>query len=138
MDVIGNINENSPLLPSNDPYCDTKLEAENIVLEYARKGLKAVIVQPTQVYGPGDEKWTMKPIRLIKSGMMIYPDGGRGLLQPLYIDDLIDGIILATLYGKKGQSYILCGNEVITVKEFFGYYTNMVGRSSCCNNACHL
>lgn len=127
IDTRGRINENSPLISSKNFYCDTKLEAERTVFEYVLKGLKAIIIQPTQIYGPGG-KWTIKPIKIIKSGMMIYPSNGSGLLQPLYIDDLVDGIILATLHGKVGQSYILCGTQVITVKEFFGYYADMVGR----------
>ncbi|MCK7501114.1 MAG: hypothetical protein MZW92_71560, partial [Comamonadaceae bacterium] len=43
-----------------------------------RTGLPAVI-QPTQIYGPENYARTAKPIELIKSGRMIYPNKGRRL-----------------------------------------------------------
>ena len=64
LDAKPGTNEKSPRRFSNDPYSDTKLEAENIILELChKKGLPAIIVQPTHVYGPGDETWTLAPYK---------------------------------------------------------------------------
>ena len=47
------------------PYYRTKLDAEKVVLEYADRGLDAVIVNPTYLIGP----WDIKPT----SGRMPHP-----------------------------------------------------------------
>jgi len=51
-------------------------------------------------------------------------------MQPVFIDDLVDGIIAALFHGKIGNSYILCGPEVVTVKEFFTYLARMIGKTT--------
>ena len=124
-----NVDESSPRLLSNDLYSDSKLEAENVVRQLVQeRGLPCVIVQPSQVYGPGDEGWTLTPMRMIQAGRMVLPDGGSGLIQPIYIDDLVDGIVAAARRGQTGQAYILCGPRAVTLREFLGFLCEMVGR----------
>jgi len=123
--------ESSPHLLSKDPYCDTKLQAERIVRGlFHRRHLPCVIVQPSPVYGPRDETWTHYPIELMRTGKMVVVNGGKGLIQPIYVTDLVDGILLAARRGRAGESYILSGPEVVTAREFFGYYARMLKRGS--------
>jgi nucleoside-diphosphate-sugar epimerase len=126
-----NITENSPHLKSGLPYADTKLETENLVRQlYKKQGLPCVIIQPSEVYGPNDRNWTGRPLELIRSGRMLLINRGRGLIQPIYIDDLVEGIIAAARRGRLGESYILCGGEVVTFKQYFGYFTWMLHKKS--------
>jgi nucleoside-diphosphate-sugar epimerase len=129
MSSVGVIKEDSPHIPSADNYADTKLEAENIIQRLtATRGLPAVILQPSQVYGPQDKTWTLKPIELIRSGRMILVDGGKGVIQPIYIDDLVEGVLAAAQRGPIGETYILCGPQVISIREYFGYFARMLRR----------
>jgi dihydroflavonol-4-reductase len=122
--------EESSLPQSDEPYGDTKLQAEMIIRGLVQdKELPAVIVQPSQVYGPGDKTWTLRPLQLIQSGKMILPDGGNGLIHPIYIDDLVDGILATDRRGRTGEAYILCGPEVVTIREFFGHLATIVGKN---------
>jgi len=126
-----NITEQSPHLKSGLPYADTKLETEDLVRRlYEKQGLPCVIIQPSEVYGPNDRNWTGRPLELIRSGRMLLINRGRGLIQPIYIDDLVDGIIAAARRGRRGESYILCGNEVVTFKQYFEYFTGMLHKKS--------
>lgn len=121
--------ESSPHPVSRDPYCDTKLQGERIVRDlFHRRQLPCVIVQPSPVYGPRDETWTLYPIELMRTGKMVAVNGGKGLVQPIYITDVVDGILLAAQHGRGGESYILSGSEVVTIGEFFGYYARMLKR----------
>ena len=53
--ATGRIDERSPRVRCGDSCGDTKLEAEELIRQMAVvRGLPAVIVQPTQVYGLGD------------------------------------------------------------------------------------
>ena len=122
-------NELSSRHPSGDSYCDTKLEGEDLVRSLvATRGLPAVIVQPTEVYGPGDRGWTLTPLRLIKSGQMMLPGGGKGVFQPVFADDAVEGILAAAKRGTVGEAYILRGPAVVSCSEFFGSYAEMVGK----------
>lgn len=122
-------NEECPRCPSGEPYCDTKIEGEEVVLKlHAERGLPAVIVQPSEVYGPRDETWTLGPVGLLKQGRLMLPNSGRGLIHPLYVADAVEGILVAAKRGKVGEAYILCGPEVLTIGEFFSHYARMLGR----------
>lgn len=124
-------NELSPRHPSGDSYCDTKLEAENLVRSFvADRGLPAVIVQPTEVYGPGDRSWTLMPLQMIKSGRMMLPDGGRGVIQPVFVDDVVEGVLAAAKRGAVGEAYILGGPAVVGCSEFFGHHAEMAGSAN--------
>ncbi|HUI10158.1 MAG TPA: NAD-dependent epimerase/dehydratase family protein, partial [Bacteroidota bacterium] len=47
-------NESTPRsAPALTPYEESKIAAEEAALEYARRGLQVVIVNPTRVFGPG-------------------------------------------------------------------------------------
>jgi nucleoside-diphosphate-sugar epimerase len=122
-----NITERSPHLKSGLPYADTKLETEDLVRQlYEKQGLPCVIIQPSEVYGPNDRNWTGRPLDLMRSGKMLLINRGKGLIQPIYIHDLVDGIIAAARRGRLGESYILCGSEVVTFKQYFEYFARML------------
>lgn len=128
-DAPSGTNERTPRARTGDPYSDTKREGQEVVEQLARdRGLSAIIVQPSQVYGPGDETWTAGPVRLALAGKLVLPGGGRGLLQPIFVDDLAEGILAAARKGETGEAYILCGPEVVTVADFFGRLARMAGR----------
>ncbi len=123
------LDETSPHLKSRDAYADTKLEAEEIIRRMvAERGLPAVIAQPSQAYGPGDQNWTMTPIRLIRAGKLSLISRGTGLIQPIYIDDLADGLLATARFGTVGSSYILCGNEVVTLRAYVARLSAMLDK----------
>jgi len=118
--------ETTPARPCGDPYCDTKLLAQNIVLDAARRGdVSAVVVQPSPVYGPQDDAWTAAPLRLLRRRLLAVPGRSGGMIQPLYVSDAVGGALAALTRGESGQAYILCGTQELTVREFFGHYMAM-------------
>jgi len=99
--------ETTPARPCGDPYCDTKLLAQNIVLDAARRGdVSAVVVQPSPVYGPQDDAWTAAPLRLLRRRLLAVPGRSGGMIQPLYVSDAVDGALAALTRGESGQAYI--------------------------------
>ncbi len=123
------ISETSPYQASGQPYSDTKLEAERAVRRLiTERGLPAIILQPSEVYGPGDPIWTERPLGLIRTGRMVLADGGRGLIQPIFIDDLVQGVLAAAENGGLGETYILCGPEAVTIRQYFSHFARMLGK----------
>lgn len=122
------VSEEAPMKMCGDAYVDTKIEGEQIAREWLAKGLPVVIVRPGQVYGPRDNTWTVTPFNLIKRNLMTYPDGGRGLIQPIYIDDLVDGYLAALEKGKVGEAYLLLNAAPVEIRRFFGFYVAMLNK----------
>ncbi len=119
--VLGSVKENQPVEedypPSpQDVYDRTKLEGERTSLRYAKKGSDVVVVRPGWVYGPGDRR-TFKLIRAIGSKKFVLLGRATARQTPVYIDDLIQGVLLAAEKGRTGEIYHLAGREVLPVKE---------------------
>jgi nucleoside-diphosphate-sugar epimerase len=128
-DFQGEVDERSPVRPNGVHYVDTKIASEQVVLEAHAEGeIPCTIVRPGDVYGPGSRPWTTEPVRLLKSKQLILPDGGRGLHSPVYVDDLVDGIVrAATTPEAEGRVFILTGADKPTIGEFFAHYSRMIG-----------
>jgi predicted dehydrogenase/nucleoside-diphosphate-sugar epimerase len=110
-------------------YVDTKLELEKIVFNFARDcGVPATIIQPSVVYGPYSKPWTDVPAERLIFGEVKLPDCGDGLCNAIFIDDLIDGIVLATLSSEAvGERFILSGPRPTTWAKFFGEFARVLG-----------
>src|SRR2546421_5651284 len=109
--------EDAPFAPTN-PYEATKLEGELLALKtYQEQGLPVTVVRPGLVYGPGDLHLLGFFIS-IKKGLFRVIDGGKALLHPLYIDDLVTALVLC---GERpqavGRSYNIAGERPVTVRE---------------------
>ncbi|MDI6762572.1 MAG: NAD-dependent epimerase/dehydratase family protein [Thermodesulfobacteriota bacterium] len=122
--------ETTAYQPCGNLYCDTKIAAEKAVWAAHQEGrLPVVVIQPANVYGPHSNPWTLRPIKLINSGQMILINGGRGLCNYVYIDNLIDATLVATKRDPSvGQAYLVSDGNVVMWKEFFGYYAQMAGK----------
>ncbi len=96
-------------------YEDSKKKAEEEALQYAKKGLPLVIVNPTRVYGPGQLSEGNAMAGLIRD----YRRGvgpfllnyGRNYGNYGYVDDIAWGHYLALERGRVGERYILGGDN---------------------------
>jgi len=127
--VSGEVHDHSPRRHSGDSYCDTKLDSEEIVLRYHREGrVPVTVLRPSIVYGPGSTHWTVIPLKRIKKGKMFVLDGGRGLLNFVYIDNLVDAILLTAEDDRAlGETFIV-NDGVTTWRQFYDAYARMAGR----------
>ncbi|MBX2998267.1 MAG: NAD-dependent epimerase/dehydratase family protein [Caldilineaceae bacterium] len=107
--------EQSPYNPG-DYYQESKVAGEQLAMRYIDEGrLPITIFRPSGIYGPGDLRF-LKLIKSIKRGRFAMIGSGEAMYHLIYIDDLIDGILLC---GAKdaalGQVYLLAGCEPKTV-----------------------
>ncbi|MGA2188241.1 MAG: hopanoid-associated sugar epimerase [Steroidobacteraceae bacterium] len=108
-------------------YKRSKFLAEQLVLEAARAGTPAVIVNPSTPVGPGDVKPTPTGglVRDAAAGRMpAYVDTG---LNIVHVDDVAAGHLLAFHHGRIGERYIL-GGEDMTLRQILGVIAQLVGR----------
>ena len=101
------VNEDSKPKPVSH-YGESKLAGERAVLKHHDK-VPVTILRPPAVYGPRDRDFLVF-FKMIKKGF--YPDWGKCYYSLLYVDDLVQGILLSAEKEKaEGEIYFLSGTE---------------------------
>lgn len=112
-------------------YEHSKADAEADALRLAREGLPVVIVNPTRVFGPGHLHEGNAVAQLIDDydrGLFPFlPAGGRHVGSWAFVDDVVEGHILAMVRGRIGERYIL-GGDLASLREFFRTVGQVTGR----------
>jgi nucleoside-diphosphate-sugar epimerase len=104
-------NESTSYSPSNF-YGKTKMEAEKLVKEN-----KGIIIRSPDVLMPRfAEGYDLIFSKLLQEKMPIIGDG-KNFIDYIYINDLIQALLLAKDKGRKGEIYIVSGKGVKTQKE---------------------
>jgi nucleoside-diphosphate-sugar epimerase len=121
----GDLDETAPRRRFGNAYSDSKLEAEQIALT---SGLPVSVLQPTAVYGPYGGVWTESVIRALQIGRQILVNGGDGLGNAVYVDDLVSAMLLAAVRdGAVGEAFLISGEEPVTWRELYGRFAKMLG-----------
>ena len=98
-------------------YEKTKYQAERQLLEVSKKlSIPATVLRPTFVFGPGDPH-KLSLFRALKGKRFVFIRRGESVNTPVYIDDVIDGILLALAKGRAGEVYIIGGERSVTKQE---------------------
>ena len=129
-DFPDGVDESWPLITNGNSYTDTKITGEHTILAaHAGGELDCTIIRPGDVYGPASRAWVVVPVQMMKSRQFILPDRGRGIFSPIYIDDLVDGVVLAAgLQQGAGKVFTLAHGTGVTCAEFFGHHWRWLGR----------
>ena len=128
--VPGGVSEDHPVRPDASVYVTTKIASEQVALQaHAERRIEATVIRPGDVYGPGSRPWTVLIVEAIRSGRFVLPAMGKGIFSPVYIDNLVDGALLAVRSGAAaGQVITISDGAGVTTREFFGHYYRMLGR----------
>ena len=128
MPAEGEITDRSPRGTSGDPYAASKYDAEVAVERYSReRGLPVIILRPSAVYGPGSTHWSVIPLKRIKKGKFFLVEEGQGLLNYVYIDNLVDAVVLALQSNAAASDAFIVNDGAVTWCEFFMAYARMAG-----------
>ncbi|RJO67559.1 MAG: NAD-dependent epimerase/dehydratase family protein [Myxococcales bacterium] len=120
------VDESAPFNPG-DIYQRTKVEAEQLAAAAFAHDLPGVIFRPGGIYGPGDTRF-LKLFRAVYRGRFVMLGSGEVHYQLVYIDDLVEGILLCGQRDNApGNVYILTGEPVITLNQFVRYVADAVG-----------
>jgi nucleoside-diphosphate-sugar epimerase len=122
------VDESAPFVKADDLYTRTKIEAEQVVWHYHRThGLPVVVLRPALVYGPHGRMWTVRLVKEIQGGAILV-NGGSGVANLIYIDNLIDAILLSmeTCEGD-GEAFILVDEDYPAWRDVFERYAALIG-----------
>lgn len=125
------VTEATPIRRWGEAYSDAKVATENVVRRaFEKHGFPAVVVRPTVVYGP--YSFFVTPI--IESawqGRVSLIDGGRGLCNAVYVDDVCDAIRAALANDDVvGEAFLINGDSRIQWRDFIMKFAAMVPRST--------
>jgi dihydroflavonol-4-reductase len=110
-------------------YKRSKFLAEQVVLQFARQGFPAVIVNPTAPVGDHDVKPTptgQTVLDFLSGKMPAFIDTGLNIVDAR---DTAEGHWLACEHGRVGQRYIL-GSENLTLAQILQLLANITGRKA--------
>lgn len=112
-------------------YEHSKFVAEQKALCYVRSGLNVVIVCPTRVFGPGVLSVANSVTKMVQQYLggrwrFILGDG-NGIGNYVYVEDIVEGHLLAMEKGRAGERYLL-GGENASYNEFFEIVAEVSGR----------
>jgi len=101
-----------------DHYQETKLEGELLAREYFAAGLPGVVIRPAGIYGPGDLRF-LKLFKSVQSGWFPMIGSGKTLYHFTYIDDLVEGFMLAATQPRAlGEVFTIGSAQHSTVGQF--------------------
>ncbi|HEX4930779.1 MAG TPA: NAD-dependent epimerase/dehydratase family protein [Gaiellaceae bacterium] len=103
-----------------DPYTDTKIDSEQVALEFgAGGGIEVAVIRPGFVYGPGDNHILLPLVQRLRSGRFAFIGDGGKEMNTVYIDDVVRVALLAdTTPGAAGQAYNITDGRNTTIREF--------------------
>ncbi|MDX1904305.1 MAG: SDR family oxidoreductase [Thermonemataceae bacterium] len=130
--VAGVVTENTvQRIPHSTEYERTKAISEKEALTYLEKGLEIVIVNPTRIYGPGQRSESNAVTKLLEryaqGKWRIMPGNGKKIGNYVFVDDVVEGHLLAMKNGKSGEKYILGGDNV-SYQELFDIFGEITGK----------
>jgi predicted dehydrogenase/nucleoside-diphosphate-sugar epimerase len=126
----GALNEEATSRPSRrDAYGYTKWKGEELALQEGKRlGVPVAVIQPAAVYGPDSPPWTWLPIKTMKSGRVVLVNGGNGISNAVYVDDVVTALLNAALEPRAaGERMLITGPDVVTWREFYGAFDELFG-----------
>lgn len=96
-----------------DKAADTVRAAETLFLS---SGVCGVMLHPSMIYGAPDDRNVNRLLALVRGARVIpLPGGGRNLVQPVFVDDMVAACAAALTEAKApGPSIIVAGPEPIS------------------------
>lgn len=128
LDFPDDVDETWPVRTTGAPYVDTKISAEQVALmAHAAGDVEVTVIRPGDVYGPRSSQWTVAPVEELRRGRLILPAHGEGIVSPVFVDNLVDGILAAADEPRAaGQVITITDGVGITTAEFFGRYAELL------------
>jgi nucleoside-diphosphate-sugar epimerase len=127
----GVVNEDSLARPWND-YESSKVTAENVVREQAAKtGIDYVILRPSVVYGPRDDRLA-KLFRSALKGRFPLFGAGQGRRHMVHVTDVADAFLRACDQPAAANAeMIIAGPDVMPLRDMLQVLARAANRRSC-------
>lgn len=100
-------------------YAQSKREAEAEVRRLeGQPGPEVVILRPATVYGPGSREVVGEMAKAIQRRQMLMIDGGRAVAGLVYVENVVDAVMLALGDKAAGEAFNVTDGLDVTWKQF--------------------
>lgn len=114
------VNETWSYAPTGNEYGWTKAQMEQWCLKRAEssKSTRIVVLNPSCVYGPGGQTYTQMPVEMARQGIFCWVEGGKGIANYTFVNNLIDAMLLAANCSEANGERFLINDGTTTWREF--------------------
>lgn len=124
------LTEDKPLMPVST-YGQSKKKMEEMIHEIAGNNDSVKIIRPPAVYGPREDQIYTYFKACSRGISPVVGDGTHPRLSMVYIDDLIQGILLAADFTKEGvHSFFMSGPEDYNWQQIRTATTKVLGKKA--------
>lgn len=130
-DTRGELTKEDDRKIPNNVYGLTKLEAENLILWAHKKfNLNYTILRPTNIYGPGGDKYGVQVIiQKLLHNETIFVMGGEQKMNFIFIEDIISAISeCISNKNSINQIFNLGSNENLSINELINLLEKISGK----------
>jgi nucleoside-diphosphate-sugar epimerase len=120
--------EEGPFYPHHSGYQRSKKDAEQLVLNAAVPGFRVTVLRSGNAYGPGDTTTFYRLLHAQERGVRGTVSGIRALTSPVYVEDLVQAVILALENSASaGQVFNITSGEEVTWREMMQFTAQRLG-----------
>jgi predicted dehydrogenase/nucleoside-diphosphate-sugar epimerase len=114
------VDETWPYAPTGGEYGTSKAAMERWCLGLAgsSRPTRVVVLNPTCVYGGQGKTYTRMPAELAARRQFCWVEGGRGIANHVYVENLIDAVLLAAARPEAHGQRLLINDGFCTWREF--------------------
>ena len=116
------VDETAPYRPRHrkDIYALAKIAAERVLQECCKdRGLEAAILQPTMIFGPHSDEWTLTPLSMLQQADIAMAEDDRSVCNAVYVDDVVTAAMLAAnACDTVCESYLINGKDLLTWTDY--------------------
>lgn len=128
--IEGKLTENCEYSRVKDHYSRIKIQQEKKLFNFVKRnnGFKAIILQPTIIFGNGGV-WDNHAKKEIKKSILFLPGGGDRICNVVSINDVANAISLSIDKDTNSnyECFLISGNENITWKKFYQIHAENAG-----------
>lgn len=127
--ALGTVESSEPLSDLPWEYNTSKALAEKLLRQLAGdRAVEIVILRPMIVYGPRSPQYAAQIASELMAGNAYLLDGGAGICNTVYIDNLIHAMWLAaTVPAAVDQTFFVTDGERVTWRELYQSIADAIG-----------
>jgi nucleoside-diphosphate-sugar epimerase len=121
------VTEAHPLSSVTNPIGITQLEAEQAVIALNSPNFGVINLRAGDVYGPDSTPWVVRPIHMMKAGAFFLINNGKGIMNHVYVDNLLDAAWLAIEQAAYGETFNITDGCRTSWKEYYSSLAKVAG-----------
>jgi nucleoside-diphosphate-sugar epimerase len=130
LDQVGLIDEATPMRPARgSEYGKSKTQAEREIDKLAARGLNAVILRPSRVYGPYSRVYVVRPVQAIAERRLRWISDPDVPADMVYVDNVVDAIVrsIDTAALGRGEVFTISDGDDLTWRQFYRHLAKELG-----------